>query len=132
PEEVLRVVEVRMVEDVEEVRAEAERYPFRDLEVLVDGEVRVKEPGTTVLVALLRRKRSIRGRSLKGCSIEALTESVGASSLAGIGGSANDLRRDVGNVGVVVANARGRVEYGKRQTRAGEEVLRQSPAAKGS
>ena len=55
-----------MVEDVVEVRAEAERYPFRDLEVLVDGEVRVKEPGTTVLVALLRRKRSEGRGSLEG------------------------------------------------------------------
>ena len=53
-----RVVEVRVVEDVVEVSADAERQPLRDLEVLVDGEVRVEEPGTTVVVAQLLRERS--------------------------------------------------------------------------
>ncbi len=44
---VIRVGEVRMVEDVVEVGSDAEGHPLRQLEVLVDGEVGVKEPRST-------------------------------------------------------------------------------------
>src|SRR5208283_4465818 len=56
--ELARLCEVRVIEHVVEVRTDAERKALSQLEVLVDGEVRVKEPGPTVLVTHLIRERS--------------------------------------------------------------------------
>src|SRR5579863_4023647 len=124
-----RLSEVRMVEHVVGVRADTEGQALRQLEVLVDAEIRVKEPRAAEQVAdLIRECRAGAG---KRCRVGALAQSVAAASLSGT----DNLGRNQGRArGIVVEDAAGidAVKHGVRQSAASEEVLRDRPAANGA
>ena len=121
---VIRIGEIRMVEDVVEVGSDAERHPLRQLEVLVDGEVGVEEARSAEAVPNLVGE----GRSRGGELIErqAIAQTVHAALLRG----AEDLGRRI--EGSVVGDGDVSVDDGKRQSGAGKEVLRKRPTAEGT
>ena len=61
---IIRVGEIRMVEDVVEVSSDTERHSLRQLEVLVDGEIGVEEARATIAVPCLVGEGGSRGREL--------------------------------------------------------------------
>src|SRR5271156_723083 len=114
-----------MVEHVVEVRTRSEGYALGDFEVLADADIRIKKSRPTIHVANLIWEGCHRTSRSKPSGIETTREVLVASSLP----YPDYLRRKIGRHGIVVANEGACVKHLQWQSGAGEEVLRQSPAA---